>query len=796
MQVGLRWLFDYVTIPWDVAELAERLTAIGTAVERIEPVFERFTGVVVARIVAVEKLPARPDLRVLTVDDGAGRRRVVSGAPNAQSGLLVPYARPGARLPSSPDEAVGVRTFAAVESEGVCCSEHDLGLSEDHSGLMELDPEEFTIGRNAWDALELDEVSLSFDLTPNRADCLSVFGLAREVGALVGSRIRRPEFHLVETAEPTASHLTVRIEDPEGCPRYAGRLVRNGQIRPSPFWLRRRLRGAGMRAINNAVDITNFVMLETGQPLHAFDWSQFASREVVVLSARGNEEFTTLDDKTRTLPASAVMITDGGRFVAIGGVMGGRDSEVSETTADFLIESAYFNPARIRRTRKRLDLATESAIRFERGVDPNGVGYALDRAADLFAKLTGGELLAGAVDNYPSPISPPKLELDAEFVNRFLGTSMSTPTMIAMLANVEFGVVPGKPAVVTVPTFRPDVTREVDLTEEIARLYGYEKIPINRRAAGTLPTRRSLPWGVEQRLRDLVEGAGFTEIICNSLIDPAYVLTETGPPVTLRNPLSGDLSALRSDLFGSLLSVIAHNLNRRSDSLALYEIGTAFSQDEPEGSFHERRQLVLALCGHVPSAGSGETARDYDFFDLKGSVTGILDAFHLAMVIAPDRSRPFKQGEGFAISTGGRRIGILGQIDPEVCRRFEVKPRVWAAILDLEPIIALVNDAPTAQYEPLPRYPAAYRDLAVIVDDNVLVGDLLKTIRQAGGNVVESVEFFDLYTGSPIPEGKKSVAFALVYRHADRTLTDREADETHTAIVASLVESFGARRRE
>ncbi|MEW5701223.1 MAG: phenylalanine--tRNA ligase subunit beta [Candidatus Zixiibacteriota bacterium] len=796
MQVGTRWLSDYITIPWDVAELAERLTAIGTAVERMEPVFARFTGVVAARIVAVDKLPGRPDLHVLTVEDGTGRRKVVSGAPNSQLGLIVPLARPGAMLPPFPDAPVGVITFAGVDSEGACCSERDLGLSDDHSGLMDLDPEKFKIGCDLWDAMELEEVALSFELTPNRPDCLSVLGLAREIAALVGSRIRRPEFHLVETAEAASSHLSVRIEDTDGCTRYAGRLVRNGQIRPSPFWMRRRLRSAGIRSINNAVDITNFVMLETGQPLHAFDWANFKSGEVVVLSTRGNEGFITLDEAERILPANTVMITDGGRFVAIGGVMGGRDSEVADTTTSFLIESAHFNPTRIRRTRKRLDLATESAQRFERGVDPNGVPYALDRAADLFVKLTGGELLAGAVDCYPNPVNPVKLELDAESVNRFLGTGMSTPTMIDMLSGIEFGVVPGKPAVVTVPTFRPDVTREVDLTEEIARLYGYERIPIDRRAAGALPVHRAPQWMIEQRLRDLAEGVGLTEIICNSLIDPAQVLSDSQAPVALRNPLSSDMSVLRPDLYGSLLAVVAHNLNRRIDSLAVYEIGTVFSQEAPDGAFREKRQLLVALCGRRPSAGWGESAGDYDFFDLKGAVWEILTALGLSVALAPADRRPFGRGQGFVISADGKPLGEVGQIDPELCRRRDIKRPVWAGVLELEPMAAMVSESAVPQYVPLPRFPAAYRDLAIIVRDSVAVGDLLTTIRQAGGPVLESAELFDLYTGPPIAAGEKSVAFALTYRHPERTLTDHEADVAHTTIIAALATAFGARLRE
>lgn len=519
MKVGYRWLQDYITFPWEVEELADRLTAIGTAVDGIAPVFKTFTGVVAARITAVTPHPDRSGLHVLRVDHGGGESVVVAGAPNCRTGIVVPLARPGATLPSI-EGSLDVRTFAGVESQGMCCSERDLGLSDDHAGLMELTEEDIAPGTDIWEALELDEVSLSFELTPNRPDCLSVMGIAREIGALVGGRLRRPESFPVELKDSASDHLSVEIEDPAGCPRYAGRLVRGGRIGPSPFWLKRRLISAGMRPINNAVDVTNYVMLETGQPLHAFDWTKFASGRVVVRAAVAGEEFTTLDGETRRMPADAVMITDGERILAIGGVMGGLDSEVAGTTTDFLLESASFTAARVRRTRVRLGLATESALRFEKGVDPNGVVYALDRAAALLADLTGGSVLAGAVDEYMNPVDPVKLSLDPERVNRLLGTTMSSPTMIDFLSKLEFGVMPGKTVAVAVPTFRPDVTREVDLVEEIGRLYGFEKIPVNRRAAGHLLTRRSPRLDGEERVRSLLEGMGFSEIVCNSLIDP------------------------------------------------------------------------------------------------------------------------------------------------------------------------------------------------------------------------------------------------------------------------------------
>lgn len=794
MKLGYRWLCDYIAIPWEAPELAQRLTGIGTAVDGLSPVFERFNGVVAARIVGTDTVPSDAHLRILTIDDGISKKTVVSGAPNCQTGLLVPYARVGAKLPGA-NEPVSTRAFGNIQSEGIVCSERELGLTDDHEGLMALDAEALAVGTDLWQALGLDDTSISFELTPNRGDCLSAIGVAREIGALVGSRVRRPEIHLTEVAEPVDKLVRVSIDDPDGCWRYAGRVVLGGRVRPSPWWLKHRLRSAGLRPISNAVDVGNFVMMETGQPLHIFDWSKFKSGEVLVNASSGGEEFTTLDDKPRKLPENTVMITDGGNPLAIGGIMGGQNSEVSALTADFLIESACFNPVRIRRARKKLDLATDAAQRFERGVDPNGVIVALDRAADLLSKLTGGRLLAGVADNYPNPLTPTKLELDAEWVNRRLGTTLATPKMIDILASLEFGVVTGKAATVTVPTFRSDVTKPIDLAEEIARVYGYEKIPTNKRAAGMQPTHRNPRVQWESRLRTAVEGLGYTQIVCNSLVDPKQILIDGAKPVPIRNPLSADLAVMRPDMYGSLLSVVAHNLNRRVDSIAIYELGYTYTKGNGESPYSETRRLSLALSGDAPTSGWEGRPRPYDFFDLKGHLAALAGQLRINFSLQPIDSRPLLAGESFAVMAGDKRLGEIGKIDPRVCADFDIKNPVYAAVISVDASSEAASHD-VLQYSELPRFPAVYRDLAVVVDAGTQVGSLLDSIRKAGGELVESVKLFDLYSGKPIPEGKKNVAFALVYRRNDRTLTDDEADRAHRGIVAAMERDFGAKLRE
>ena len=798
MKVGYNWLKDYVAFEWNPSELAERLTSIGTAVDGIEHVFDRFRHVVIGRIESSESHPSRPELRVLSVDVRSGRKTIVCGAPNARPGLIVPVALPGAEIPALHGDLLRVREFDSVSSEGMCCSESELGISPDAAVLMELDPEEFTIGDDLWQALALDEVTLSFELTPNRADCLSVFGIAREIAAMVGARMRRPEIRLSESREPAEKHLQVTIEDIEGCPRYAARLVRKGVVRTSPFWIKRRLKSAGIRPINNAVDITNFVMMETGQPLHAFDFSKFPDGRVVVRSAAPGEEFVTLDNVTRKLPADAVMITNGRGSVAIGGVMGGADSEVTPLTTSFLIEGAYFSTTRTRRTRTRIGLATESALRFEKGVDPNGIPFALDRAGELFARLTGGEVLLHSVDAYPRPIEPVKLELDPEHVNRVLGTNLSTPSMISVLASLEFGVATGKPPTITVPTFRGDVTREIDLIEEIARIQGYEKIPVTRRAAGAVPAARDLVAGQKNKARDILVGLGLCEIIGNSMTDPASTFIDPSHHVALRNPLSADLSILRPELFGTLLKVVAHNLNRQVDSIPVFELGRVFQLHDREPAYEERMELIVGLSGQVPTAGWGGSARTFDFFDLKGIISELLAGWGCGFSIVPGSTTPFMRSQGFALLTEPRgpdlALGQMGLIDPAYARRFGVKEPVWAAVLDFEMLSRRTETV--RQYVPLPRFPAAFRDLAIVVDESVSSGEVLRTIRAAGGTLVGEVRLFDRYSGPPIPEGKVSLAFSVSYRHPDRTLTDEETQTAHQGIIESLQSAHEARLRE
>ncbi len=791
MQISYKWLKDYIAFDWSVDELADRLTMIGTAVEKIEPLYEKFTGVVIARIEKVDPHPSRSELSVCVLNAGTRSATVVCGAPNVHPGQYSPYAPPEAILPGS--RKVTAAKIAGVPSPGFLCSEAELGLSEDADVLMVLDPESAEAGADLWEALELDDWILRFELTPNRPDCMSALGIAREIGALTGVHSRRPEFELAETEGAATDRLSIVIDDPSGCPRYAGRIIEKVTLGRSPFWLKQRLHSAGIRAINTIVDITNYVMIETGQPLHAFDLEKFSEPQVVVRAARKRESFTTLDGEKRKLPEDAVLITDGKNAVAIGGVMGGLDSEVSETTKTILLESAYFIPTRIRRTRKALGMDTESAIRFEKGVDPNGVTFALDRAAALMAELAGGEVLRGSVDVYPQPIEAERLELRPNRANSIIGTDLASPRMIDILSSLEFAVTAGKTVSVTVPTFRPDITRELDLIEEIARIADYEEIPVRRGAAGRIPTAINPVTSFEEQLGDILVGEGLYEVVTNSLVDPKRLTAEDAKRVAaLRNALSEDLSVMRPSLCGSLLNVVAYNFNRQVPSVRIFEIGRVFAKNGK--AYDEHRSVAIMLAGEIPVTRWESSPRATDFFDLKGCLTTLFDRLHVTVEFCPDESPYFRPGASFKLAANETILGYAGMIAESLARRYEVKAPVWAAFLTFE---QLRHAAVTGgHYQPVPRFPRSERDCAVVVDKAVLAGELVEVIKSSAGKFVESVDIFDIYTGKQVAEGKKSVAISVVYRSSEGTLTDKQVNVAHKKAVAELMKKFNAELRD
>jgi phenylalanyl-tRNA synthetase beta chain len=792
MRVSLKWLKEFVDFDLPVEELASRLTDAGLEVETITPVGRDLDKVVVGEIKKISPHPQADKLSVCEVMAGAETLQIVCGAPNVAEKAKVPVALIGSTLPS------GVRitknTLRGMVSYGMICSEKELGLGEDEEGIMILDPTLKT-GESLTSALDLEDHILDIDLTPNRPDCLSIIGIAREVAALCGSQLKKREVCLHEVEKMAQNMVEVQIEDPQACPRYAARVIEDVKIGESPFWLKRKLQSAGMRSINNVVDITNLVMLELGHPLHAFDYELFKQKKVVVRRARENDKFITLDQVKRTLNREILLITDGIKPVAIGGIMGGLESEVSPHTKTILLESAYFDPKVIRRGRIFLDISTESSQRFERGADPNGVIKALDRTAELLESLAGGKVLKGVVDNYPSPIHPVQITLRPQRANKILNTELQTQQIKNILTSLELPFEENHDLEVRVPTFRPDLTREIDLIEEIARIYGYGNIKTTMRAGGNLVTRIHSEDELSRRIKEFMVGKGFFEAITNNLVDPE-ILSKLNPDtvwVSIRNPLSQDLSVLSTTLAYNLLSVVSRNKNRLEKNLMIFELGKVFIQ-KGEKLPEERLHLGVALSGSREPRHWEDKEKEVDLYDLKGILEGLLGYLSLSFELIPGKAVLFEPDNCFYVQMEDNEIGLLGEISKEILDLFEIKDKVLWAELDMENVFALVTRI--KEFRPLPKFPPVDRDIAVVVDEMLLSKEIIDKIKEAGGSMVEEVALFDVYRGKQIPAGKKSLACSIRYRSHDKTLTDEEVEEIHRRVISELEKSFGATLRK
>jgi phenylalanyl-tRNA synthetase beta chain len=644
------------------------------------------------------------------------------------------------------------------------------------------------IGKKLTDELGLEDWKIAVELTPNRPDCLSVAGIAREIAALVGGKLKHPKISFKEAEEPASRFVSVQISDPEHCPRYAARLVRKIKVGPSPFWLKKKLIAGGMRPINNAVDITNLVMLELGHPLHAFDFKRFGSARVLVRRAAEGEKLKTLDGVERILTAEDLLITSGKAGTALAGVMGGMESEIQEGTTEVLLEAAHFEPRGIRRTRKRLGLMTESALRFEKGTDINVIPSALDRAAQLFAELAGGEVFAGSVDVYPKPKEPVKLALRPIRMAQVLGAEITSPEVVDYLTRLEMTVSPGKELTVTVPSFRVDVKEEADLIEEVARLYGYDKIPSLQRGGGPLVPRASSFEAAADRMRELLTGSGFSEAVNSPLGNPK-VFAKAGfpePYAFLANPLSEELSVLRPTLLVSLAEAAGCNHAGGTLSVRLFEFSKIFRPGAPP---EERWRLGLVLSA-AAAPHWREKGRTADFYDFAGVLEKLFAVFlRQPVALTRKESLPAFLEQEFELKIGEQSIGLAGELNPDWIKELHFKKPCFLAEIDWEMVLKLAG--PEKTYAPFSRFPAVERDAALIAPMELLVGGVLDEIRNAKEPLLEKFELFDLYTGPQAGEGKKSLALSFRYRSNEKTLTDAEADAAHEKLVGRLVSRFG-----
>jgi phenylalanyl-tRNA synthetase beta chain len=795
MRLSLNWLADFVDLTVEAQALADRLTMAGLEVEDVAAVTPEFSGVVVGKVLSVEPHPQADRLQVTEVTTGSQTYRVVCGAPNVQAGLLYPFAPLGAILAGG--HKIKAAKLRGVLSEGMLLAEDELGLSPDHGGLMEI-PQNLPVGRDFSEALGLADTVLEIAITANRSDCLSVLGLAREVAALLNQPLRHPE-NSVAPAAGSSLQARVTILDAVHCPRYAARLLTGLTVKPSPFWLRRRLQVAGLRAINNLVDITNYVLLEVGQPLHAFDFERLRGGEIVVrLPKAGESRFTTLDGAERVLDPETLLICDAEGPVALAGVMGGLDSEVTASTTQVLIESAYFNPRTIRRTSKRLGLSTEASYRFERGVDPDGLIHALERATQLMCEVGGGAVAAERLDEYPSPIQHPRLNLRVSRANQVLGTDFTSEQMLNLLRRLHLPAlaVDAENLALQVPSFRGDLEREVDLIEEIARLGGFDAIPITL-PHGVVATPRPGPEArLAEKAKDLLLGLGFFEIITyafqpdrlGSLVEP----DPNAPVLRLANPLSEEQAMMRTSLLPGLLDTLRRNTLQQVLDVRLFELSKVFSPRAGEDLPREENWLTGLMFGAREEEAWNSTRDPVNFFDLKGAVETLLDGLLIPDLTFSLDGLPGYLRCGARVFSGPRELGVLGELQGEIGDKLDLEGEIYAFNLDFD---SLCQASVPPLFTPLPRYPAVYRDIALVLPEAVRAARVAEALYTHGRPWLVEARLFDVYTGDPVPGGKRSLAFRLSYRDPERTLTDDLVNTHHQALVTALEKELGAELR-
>lgn len=800
MKVSLSWLNTFVPIEISPQELASALTMAGLEVEAISDRYEYLKTVLVGYVKSVKNHPNADRLKVCVVDTGDQTHEIVCGAPNVTEGMLSPLALLGTRFPN--DMVLEKGVIRGVVSEGMLCSEVELEIGADASGIMSLSPD-LTVGQPLAEALNLSDTIIEIDLTPNRPDCLSIIGTAREVAAILDKELILQDVSLLSTGEEIQKATSVTVDAPELCPRYAARLIENIRVAPSPFWLQDRLRSVGLRPINNIVDITNFVLMEYGQPLHAFDFDRLEERRIVVRAAHAGETFTTLDEKERQLTEDMLLICDGQKPVAIAGVMGGLNSEIENNTHNVLLESAYFNPVSIRKTSKRLGLNTDASHRFERGVDPHGTLVALDRAAQLIAELGGGDLVSGVIDESSDLPRSETIALSTKETNRLLGTGFDSQIIKSYLKPIGFNVEErdSDTLLVTAPSFRVDVKRPEDLMEEVARCSGYDHIPTT---FPLIPAESKTPLLlVQQRetAKNIMNGLGFDEAINYSFMDKndcdrLFLDADDYRRnlVEILNPLTEDQTVMRSSMLPGLLKSVHRNISQQSKTSRLFEIGKIFIGKGATQLPEEIEVLAGLWTGSRTSPQWNVAETECDFYDLKGIVEGFLNGLKIEGITFTSMSAGngsyYKKGSCASIVQNGKSLGYVGEVDSRVLKNYDLKQSVFYFELDMNQLYGMITEDRQAQQ--IPKYPSTARDITVIVDKDTESSRLIHYIENLEEKLVEKLYIFDVFSGGPIPEEKKSISIRIVYRSHTETLEDERVNHIHRQLSEKLVREFDA----
>ncbi|AXN37807.1 phenylalanine--tRNA ligase subunit beta [Peribacillus butanolivorans] len=803
MFVSYKWLQDYVDLSGiNATELADKITKSGIEVEGVEKKSEGLKGVVIGHVLEREQHPNADKLNKCLVDIGSENPvQIVCGAPNVDKGQKVAVATVGAVLPGN--FKIKKAKLRGEESHGMICSLQELGfesklVSKDYATGIFVFPNDAEVGKDALEELGLSDEVLELGLTPNRSDALSMLGVAYEVGAILGREVKWPVIENEEAAEKASDYISVKVEAKADNPLYIAKIIKDVKVGPSPLWMQTRLMSAGIRPHNNVVDITNYILLEYGQPLHAFDYDRFGSKEIVIRRAKDAEKVVTLDETERTLTPEHLVITNGNEPVAIAGVMGGANSEVKNDTTNIIIESAYFAGTVVRKASKDHGLRSEASARFEKGVDPARVREAGERAAQLIAQYAGGTILQGTAEVDELTMEPAVISITLEKINTLLGTCMTVSEVESIFKRLQFGVeLDNETFTITVPTRRGDITIEADLVEEAARLYGYDNIP------ATLPIGSATPGQLtdyqikRRKARRTLEGAGLYQAVTYSLTSQekaAQFALETRESIRLAMPMSEERSQLRLSIVPQLLEVVKYNNARQLDSLALYEIGSVFFKQDGQELPEEKEHIAGAITGLWESHLWQGEKKSVDFYVAKGVIEALFDTLGLADQISYRQAEinDMHPGRTAEVLLNGEVIGFIGQVHPTVQKDLDIK-ETYIFELSLK-ALAEAEVAPIA-YETIPRYPSTTRDIALVVDKATKAGDIQSIIIEAGGKLLKEVGIFDLYEGERMEQGKKSIAYSLKYFDPERTLTDEDITKAHDNVLAAVKEKAGAELR-
>ncbi len=791
MKVPVKWLKDYIDFDITANELADALTLSGSNVEEVIKAGDEVSNVVTGKILKIEPHPDAEKLVICQVEVGENEPvQIVTGANNMKEGDIVPTALHGSTLPGMKIKKGKLR---GVVSNGMMCAAEELGIEEENPvhGLMIL-PQDTPIGKDIKAILDLESAVIDFEITSNRPDCLSIVGIAREAAATLRKTYKMPELkYTASSSENINDILKVEIKD-DLCKRYMARGVKNVKIAPSPQWIQERLLEAGVRPINNIVDITNFVMIELGQPMHAYDAREITSKKIVVERAFEGEKFTTLDEIERILDAETLNIKDGDKTIGLAGIMGGLNSEIKEDTTEVIFECANFDGTNIRISSKKVGIRTEASGRFEKDIDLNGAELGMNRACQLVQLLAAGEVMQGEIDIYPVKAEVKTLKVDSLWINKFLGTEISKEDMKVYLDSLDvLTTIEGDILSLQVPTFRSDINIKEDVAEEVARIYGYNNVPITVVKSVSLKGGKNEKQQLDDVIIEAMISSGFNQSISYSFISPKVfdkILlpndSELRKTITIKNPLGEDFSIMRTTTIPSMLEALGRNYSKNNEIARLFEVGKVYIPNEDSNKLpKEINTITIGMYGEC------------DYLDLKGSVENILDSLGIykASFERESENPSFHPGKTANIILNKEFVGVVGEIHPDARNNYGIDGRCFVAELNLDKLYSASKME--KRYTPLPKFPAVSRDLALLVEDAILVQQIEDIIVKAGGNIVESVKFFDIYKGKQIPEGKKSIAYSITYRLENKTLTDEEVNKVHSKILRSLEYQLGAQLR-